>query len=225
MHEGGDGEDDDVDVVVDPVDVLGDRRHGLLEADLAGRGLAGARQRRQSEDHAQGGEEPNPHPVAQAPLDHQDRSHVCCHACRPTSYAGRAGCPARRPPAPSTSYLTNCPVVPCGIGPSQQVPAHLAASRARHSPHLRPICPELPIASPSTMADIRLKAGFLRHFHAQASCAEALRAYTRPRWRGTEPLPGPISAGFIGEITDIPHGGSRCERFGCVRLRAIGRLG
>jgi len=34
-HEGGDGEDDRIHVVVDPVDLLGDRGHRLLEAELA----------------------------------------------------------------------------------------------------------------------------------------------------------------------------------------------
>jgi len=118
-------------------------------------------------------EEANPRPVAQAPLDHQDRSHVCCYARRASAPAWP---PAGRPRRHAPSYPTSCPVVPCGIGCSQ-TGRPICGAHALTGRHLQPICPELPICvTKQHNGGTRLKAGFVRHIHAQASAREMVEA-------------------------------------------------
>jgi len=72
---------------------------------------------------------------------------VVVHAVR----AAPAYMPGKAPAAPCTYYLTNAPSSRAASGLST-VPAHLRGCAA--SQHLRPICSELPIASPNnTMAE------------------------------------------------------------------------
>ena len=74
-HEGRDDENDDVDVVVQPNDVVCDRGDRLLKVDLLGRWLAGAgKRRRRNQARARCDSEPCKHAPAQAPLDHQASS-------------------------------------------------------------------------------------------------------------------------------------------------------
>ncbi len=83
-------EDDDVDEVVHRVDVVRNRRDGLLKVELLRRRLAGARQRRRGEQaSAQGSAQPCRNPFAQAPLDHEDIAPKFPVPTSPESHAAR----------------------------------------------------------------------------------------------------------------------------------------
>ena len=188
-------EDDDVDVVVHPVDVVRDRRHGLLKADLLGRRLARARQRRRG----RAGRRPRQRRALQAiPLPRR-RSimRIAPKFLVPASSESHA---ARLRQAHLqgrlSGYLSNCaPPFPI--------------RRLR----LGRILQQEPLANCTKHDGQRgLKAGPLRHFHARSWRDEGVRprrrsapidlrchvAATGPTPSGGSPARR-NSAGFVGE--------------------------
>ena len=114
-------EDDDVDVVVHPMDVVGDRRDGFLKADLLGwagpsppRPAPRTPGRPSSESPASSGRSGAAGSSISLPASGRHAVATAAHSAASTAAGARRH-----------SYLTNCPAVPCGIGPSQQV-AHPA---------------------------------------------------------------------------------------------------
>ena len=207
----------DVDVVVHPVDVLGDRGDGLLEADLPGRGLARARQRRQGNDHATGrrGAKSASRRSGAAGSSGSLPRLLPCMPLR----AAPACSPGKAPAAPCTSYLTNAPSSRAASALST-VPARLRRRRAasRTSGRFARNCQ-------------------LRHQTTQwpnptqGRAAAYPRAKLRPRTARNarcagrdRASPGPISAGFIGEIKEARYrAGAAWSRSGvCRRVRSLG---
>ena len=189
-------EDDDVDVVVQPVDVVGDRGDRLLKGDLLGRWLAGARQRRPG----QAGPAPQRQRALQASFGSGSARSSGALPSLPTPWPRHAAGAATRllgdnhttsPAVPATS-ATPCRRISCS-GTARRFTKHngrrgLKGSALRHKVAL---LERDGVASRSVAARPRTGSDPLR--------AAPVRIDARLTARGLTPARSPILAGIVGQ--------------------------